>query len=79
MVRLLGTVPRGRYTPLSADSQKNPERLTALRGQTGATWFVDSNQATGSSGNGLSWTSAFLTVAEVPCVPSRAAGNPGVK
>ncbi len=64
MSRTLGTVPRGRYTPLNAESQKNPERLTALRGQTGATWFVDSGVAGGSSGNGLSWTGAFLTVAE---------------
>ena len=59
-----GTVTRGRYSPLATDVTKNPERLIALRGLKGATWFVDSNVVGGVSGNGLSWGAAKRTLAE---------------
>ena len=60
----IGTVTRGRYSPLATDVTKNPERLIALRGLKGATWFVDSRVTGGVSGNGLSWGAAKLTLAE---------------
>ena len=60
----IGTVTRGRYSPLATDVTKNPERLIALRGLKGATWFVDSRVTGGISGNGLSWGAAKLTLAE---------------
>ena len=60
----LGTTRRGRYSPLATDVTKNPERLIALRGLKGATWFVDSNVVGGASGNGLSWGAAKRTLAE---------------
>ena len=64
MAAELGTVGRGRYSPLATDNTKNPERLIALRGLKGATWFVDSGVSGGASGNGLSWGGALLTLAE---------------
>ena len=64
MASELGTVGRGRYSPLATDNTKNPERLIALRGLKGATWFVDSGVSGGASGNGLSWGGALLTLAE---------------